>query len=117
MKFLIDESVEFAIVRFLRQIGHDIVAVCEGTSGITDEEVLASARNEKRILVTNDKDFWMLIYFQHMKHNGIVLLRLSDEDTQGKIEKVRLLLEQHGEKLTDAFVVVEKAAVRIRQTP
>lgn len=117
MKFLIDESVEFPIVQFLRRAGHDVVAVCEGSAGIHDEEVLASAHNEKRILVTNDKDFGMLIYYQRMKHSGVVLLRLMDEDAQRKIDKIRVLLEQHGDQISDAFVVVEKAAIRIRQTP
>lgn len=115
MKFLIDESVEFAVIRFLRQIGHDVVAVSEGVIGIRDEEVLKAAYSEKRILVTNDKDFGTLIYFQRAKHHGVVLLRLPDEEVKQKINRIRVLLDEHAEELADAFVVVDKITVRIRR--
>lgn len=115
MKFLIDESVEFAIVKYLRQAGHDVVAVSEGTIGIRDEEVLKAAYSEKRILVTNDKDFGTLIYFQRMKHHGVVLLRLPDDEVKQKIDRIRVLLDEHAEELADTFVVVDKTTVRIRR--
>ncbi len=115
MKFLIDESVEYSIVMYLRQEKHDVIAVCEESSGIRDEDVLRRAVIDQRVLITNDKDFGMLIYFRRMKHHGVVLLRLSDADILLKIKRLHFLLEQHGEKLETHFVVVEQDSIRIRK--
>lgn len=65
--------------------------------------------------MTNDKDFGTLIYFQRMKHRGVVLLRLPDVEVKQKIDRIRALLKEHADELADAFVVVDKATVRIRQ--
>ena len=39
MRFLADESCDFAVVRALRVAGHDVLSVMEERSGITDREV------------------------------------------------------------------------------
>ena len=56
MKFLIDESVEYSIVMYLRQEKHDVIAVCEESSGIRDEDVLRRAVIDQRVLITNEKN-------------------------------------------------------------
>jgi len=44
-------------VVLLRSVGHDVVYVCEVAAGSTDAEVIAYAQSERRILLTEDKDF------------------------------------------------------------
>ena len=52
MRFLADESCDFAVVRALRAAGHDVVAVAEGAlRGSSDVEVIALAKDNRRILV------------------------------------------------------------------
>ncbi len=43
MRFLADESCDFAVVRALRAAGHDVKAVVETQCGATDESVIALA--------------------------------------------------------------------------
>ena len=43
MRFLADESCDFAVVRALRAAGHDVKAVVETHRGATDESVIALA--------------------------------------------------------------------------
>ena len=57
LKFLADESCDFAIVRGLRANGFDVSAVVEDMPGVQDSAVLKVAVNENRILLTEDKDF------------------------------------------------------------
>ncbi len=116
MKFLVDESVEFPVVTFLRSIGHDVVSVAEDFPSVRDTEVLAAARRTKRILLTNDKDFGELIFLHGLAHRGVILLRLFIEDAQSKINSVQKLLEIHGEDLLENFTVVTPNAVRMRRT-
>ncbi|MCD4755662.1 MAG: DUF5615 family PIN-like protein [Deltaproteobacteria bacterium] len=66
--FLADESCDFAFVRVLRQVGYDVTAIVEFMSGASDLKVLESAFEERRILLTEDKDFGeeeSVVYFDH----------------------------------------------------
>jgi len=62
MNFLADESCAGPVIRALREAGHDVVAIAEVAKGATDEQVLERALNEKRVLITEDRDFGELVY-------------------------------------------------------
>ncbi len=49
MRFLADESCDFAVVRALRAAGHDVKAVVETHRGATDESVIALALSAVRL--------------------------------------------------------------------
>lgn len=114
LKFLADESLESRIVLFLRDKGYDILAISEVTPSIKDTEVLKIARNENRVIITNDKDFGDLVFFNHLKHTGIILCRFKTERIQYKIDAITKLLKYHKNKLVGNFVVVDETEVRIR---
>lgn len=84
MKFLLDESAEFRIAAFLTNQGHDVKTIVrEYTPGLPDSEVLAIARHEQRILITNDRDFGELIFRQILPHSGVIYFRLGLASTAG----------------------------------
>lgn len=114
MKFLVDESVEYPIVSYLRSFDYDVHAVAEESAGVTDERVLEVAHRQRRILITNDKDFGTLVFYRGLPHAGIILLRLPRETAQSKIERLTVLLGTHAEKLSKNFVVVDSKTIRIR---
>jgi len=62
MKFLADECCDTAMILHLREEGHDVVSIQEEAPGIPDSEILLGAYNQKRILITEDKDFGELVY-------------------------------------------------------
>ena len=55
IKFLADESCDFAVVKTLRSAGYDVVAISELSPSIPDLQVLRLAVEEKRILLAEDK--------------------------------------------------------------
>ncbi len=55
MKFLADECCDTRLVASLKKDGHDVLYVLEKKPGVTDDEVLLDAYNERRILITEDK--------------------------------------------------------------
>jgi predicted nuclease of predicted toxin-antitoxin system len=57
LRFLADESCDFSVVRSLRDVGYDILAVSEYTTRSIDRELIDQAYREQRILITEDKDF------------------------------------------------------------
>ena len=75
MRFLADESCDFAVVRALRAAKHDVVAVSETFSGTEDEAVIGPAVREERIVITEDKDFGRLVYASLRESSGVILIR------------------------------------------
>ncbi len=57
-----DECCDYAVVRVLRQEGHDVLAVCEYQESSVDHYLLQLALAESRILLTEDKDFGWLVF-------------------------------------------------------
>ena len=64
MRFVADESCDFAIVRALRATGHDVLAIAEVSPRADDEIVLRLASDETRVLLTEDTDFGELVYVE-----------------------------------------------------
>jgi len=69
--FLADEGVDRQIVERLRLDGHDVFYVAEMAPGITDEIVLSASRNSERVLITADKDFGELLFWQQQASTGV----------------------------------------------
>lgn len=57
IRFLADESCDYLIVSTLRGAGHDVVAVVDTGERSVDAAVIDQAYGERRILLTEDKDF------------------------------------------------------------
>jgi predicted nuclease of predicted toxin-antitoxin system len=60
VRWLADECVAAPVVVFLRAAGHDVLYVAEAAAGLSDLDVIGLAFQEKRILLTEDKDFGIL---------------------------------------------------------
>lgn len=56
MKLLANENIPLGMVRRLREMGHDVLAISEASPGVTDAVVLERARRELRTLLTFDRD-------------------------------------------------------------
>lgn len=100
MRILADESVEGEIVVYLRSEGHDVAYVPEISAGIRDDEVLARANAEDRVLLTEDKDFGDLAFFYGNRSSGIVLLRAHGVGADAKTGAVAEVLEAYEGELT-----------------
>ena len=114
MRFLADECCDAALVDALRSDGHDVLYAIESLRGATDDDILTRAFSERRILLTEDKDFGELVYRFRRPTHGIVLLRFDVTDRVLKIPRLRYLLDQEAERLPGAFVVLEVDKVRVR---
>jgi predicted nuclease of predicted toxin-antitoxin system len=114
VQFIVDESTGSAVVALLRGGGHDVLAVSEAMPQAQDQDTLARAVREKRVLVTNDKDFGELIYRSGQAHYGVLLLRLHDESPPNRVRVVRALLEKYSDRLVQHFTVATEGTVRSR---
>jgi predicted nuclease of predicted toxin-antitoxin system len=117
VRFLADESCDFAIVRALRSGGHDVLAVSEFQQRSVDQQLMEMAYAEGRILFTEDKDFGWLAFVARMDNPGVVLVRFPASARSALAESVRHLVSELGTKLTGAFVVLRPGSIRISAAP
>ena len=111
MKFLLDQSAEARIGAFLVSIGHDSTRVGKDhPPGLPDDQVLAIAVAENRILLTNDSDFGELIFKHHHPHTGVIYFRFPlDSTANQKIVALEQLLATRTSDL-DAYLTVTPGA-------
>ena len=74
MRFLLDQDVFALTARFLVDAGHDVVLVAQiGLSQASDEEILRTAHEQQRILVTRDRDYGNLVFVRAIG-TGVIYL-------------------------------------------
>jgi predicted nuclease of predicted toxin-antitoxin system len=117
MRFLADESCDFAVVRALRVAGHDVVAISETMGGAEDAAVIELAARERRILLTEDSDFGQLVYAAASPMAGVILLRFPSGARGGLISVLLEAVERHGERLSERFVVLQPGRIRFGGMP
>lgn len=112
LKFIADVNVEKGIVDFLRAEGYDVKWVPNIHCEIADESLLRLANKERRILITNDKDFGELTFLQKKLSAGVILIRVKGQKTNDKVKLVQKVLKDHRDKLPNHFVVVNRTKFR-----
>jgi len=114
VKFCVDECCNIELVRYLRLGGHDVLYVSQYKPGALDNEILLKAFNEKRILITEDKDFGELVHRLKKPAYGIVFLRFEVHERHLKWPRLKQLIDRYEAKLEGHFVVVDNQKFRFR---
>jgi predicted nuclease of predicted toxin-antitoxin system len=117
MNFVADESCARPVIQALREAGHDVVAIAEIARGATDDQVLERALKEKRVLITEDRDFGELVYARGRSSAGVILVRFPSRARRAKSATVIEAVSRLGSRLRDTFTVVEPGRVRISSRP
>lgn len=106
MKLLLDEMLTPLIARELRSRGHDVVAVAgdRDREGMSDPEVMAFARAERRAVVTNNVRDYRLLHYEAIMpggpgHFGVIFMpgsyRRTRADTGRIVGSLQLILSQY----------------------
>lgn len=101
----------------LRKRGHDVVWILTDAPGISDEEVLARAKDENRVLLTFDKDFGELVFRAGQSaSSGVILFRISARSPKHVAETAARELELRNDWVGH-FAVLEDSRVRLTKIP
>lgn len=112
IRFIGDVNLERPIVDYLLGSGYNVKWIPDLDCRMVDEKLLELANREKRILVTNDKDFGELTFRQKKVSTGIILLRVKGESAKDKVRLLQKLLLAHGNRLRGYFTVVTRKKIR-----
>ena len=120
MRFLIDNALPPRLAALLLAAGHDAVHVrAYGMQAAADEEVLARALDEDRIVVSADSDFSAILAAQEAERPSFILFRepnlLAARDYVDMLLPALPMLEP--ELLTGCVAVFRKSRLRVRKLP
>lgn len=122
LAFLTDENIHSQVSRQLAELGFDVLTTAAADlNGATDEAVLRRAVDEKRVVITHDRDFGRLAIAQGAPFLGIVYLRPGHIDPD-RVIAMLLALASIEADWDRPFVLVAEARegvmrVRLRQGP
>lgn len=116
-RLLADENVPGHLVEVLRAHGHDVWWARTEARGSADEDLLALAQAQGRVLLTQDKDFGVLAFRRRLPAgHGVVLLRLGHLRLRQLVPIVVDALNR-GAARPGKFTVVEEERVRMVPLP
>jgi predicted nuclease of predicted toxin-antitoxin system len=112
LKLLADENIRREVVDFLLEQGHDVTRPDAGTP---DQEVIALAEKEKRILITHDLDFSNIFVYPPDVYCGIVLIRILPPSATIINHALRNLLDNFStqEKFSGKLIILEVSNFRV----
>jgi predicted nuclease of predicted toxin-antitoxin system len=96
-RLLADENMPLAVVEELRSQGHDVVTLVRSLlgTGVSDTEILARARFEKRAVLTLDRRDFFRLHREQPDHEGIIACTF-DPDSAGQARRVHAALPAEG---------------------
>jgi predicted nuclease of predicted toxin-antitoxin system len=117
MQFLANENFPGTAVATLVASGHDVAWVRSTAPGMSDEDVLAWAIRENRILLTFDKDFGELASRRELPDScGIVLFRTPMPRASEAGTRLAAIVTAR-EDWPGHFSVIEPSRLRMRRLP
>ena len=119
LRFLLDMNLSPRIVIDLRQQGWDILRVSQVLPmDSPDSEILEFARQQNRVIITQDLDFSSLLALGGYEKPSLITFRLSVPDPETVTRKLLESLPDIEEKLLEGCaVVIDDRRVRVRLLP
>lgn len=114
MKILLDSCVWGPATQTLQKLGHDVIWAGSWKKDPGDDEIMARAHREGRILITLDKDFGELAVVYRRPHSGII--RLVGISATQQAQTCHQVIKRYGALLkSGGLVTVDTLRVRLRE--
>lgn len=114
MDLLADESVDFPIIKWLRDRGHDVVAIADSSAGASDVQVLQLAVAQGRVLLTFDRHFGELVFRNQIKPPGLVYVRIRTSSAAALYRRFQSLWPTIESRILGRFVIMSAHRIRLR---
>jgi predicted nuclease of predicted toxin-antitoxin system len=119
LRLLANMNISSHTVDALRSEGWDVIRVSEILPvNAQDHEILEFARQENRVVITQDLDFSALLALAGFNKPSLISLRMTVSDPEAVTQKLIELLPGLQSKLAEGCAVtIDDSSVRIRLLP
>lgn len=105
MRFLVDINIPQSVINSLVESGHDVLDIKKRQLDLKDSELIEIAKQEKRIILTRDKDFLILTQFPKYQVPTIVI-RLKTQIPSYIREHLLQLLKNQNENILNKSLTI-----------
>ena len=118
MKIFTNENLFEPIIDYLKALRYDVVSIRDAElSGITDDKVYQMACDEKRIIITMDKDFTRMFRFPPQNCGGIIVAKIYKRTVDETLEIFKKYFNTITEEdVRGNLVIITPDGVRIRRS-
>ncbi len=113
-RILLDQMLDEGVASVLSDCGHDVVRVGEiGLATAGDDEILARAVSDNRILVTLDEHFgdWVVLPLSH--HSGVIRVKAIPTTTASVLDLLLPFFRTHESSVfIDRLVILRRNGSR-----
>ncbi len=119
MKLLLDQGLPRSTAEHLRQTGLDALHTGEiGMSTAADENIIAKAASEGRVVVTLDADFHANLALSGAAGPSVIRIRIEGVKAPECARLIQSVLARCEEKLSEGCMIsVEEDRIRVRKLP
>jgi predicted nuclease of predicted toxin-antitoxin system len=114
-RILADECFSGHMFRAMLNVGFDVVRSAETCPAGTDEQILALAFAQSRLLLTEDNDFGDLTVRLGLPTLGVIRVDLKTLDKASQVERLLKARAELSDKKGVALVTIEPTRTRVRR--
>lgn len=115
--FIADEGISKLTIETVRRLGHKVVTLKDtGMLGSDDPEIFEYAKSKKLTILTIDKDFGELYYFNRAYSTGVIVVRVKPDTAENITEILEVFLTSRTLEdvdLANSLVILSKWRTRI----
>ncbi len=116
MRFLANENIPYASVKYLLSIGVDVLWIGDNFSGISDDEVMNIAIQQNRTIITFDRDYSELIFrYVYKPQKGVIYLRFKEYVPVFPGQLIESLLKNNDLNFEKRLTVIDEHGIRQRK--
>ncbi len=113
-RLLANENIPGPSIALLRSAGVDVLSIAQSHRAISDIEVLKLAREQRRWLLTYDRDYGALVFERGLEPPPAILLLRQESQPSSRAAELVLPLLDVPEQIDGYFVVVGERTLRRR---
>lgn len=118
LRLLLDQMLDEDSAKKLRSEGYNVARVSDiGLAAADDDEILARAIEEKRVLVTLDGHFGDWVILPITRHSGVIRIKAEPATTANILAVLLPFLDRSKNRdFTNHLVIVKRSGVRWVET-
>ena len=116
MKIIVDESVSYCVVEYLRSIGHSVTAISEEETSVLDYlEVFQYVTNNKAILITRDHHFTNSLRFPPNVTFCIIFIRKGNLTSIEEVDLIKWFFNMYNiADYKNKLITISKDYIKVR---